>query len=153
MQNEVHADAAAPDEDVKRISHEQDGAVTVLRSLCMSCEEQGETRLLLMRVPFFRDVILMAFECAHCGFRSSEVQSAEVQARGCRFTVTVASRADLDRQLVKGDRAAVRVPELDFEIPAGTQGGVLTTVEGLLSRADEHLRSQQPLRRAAPSLH
>ena len=67
------------------------GDVMCLKSLCVSCEDEGVTNLLLTRIPFFRDVILMAFECEHCGYRSSELQSAEVQEKGCRFEVTVAT--------------------------------------------------------------
>jgi zinc finger protein len=122
--------------------------VTVIPSLCMACHETGVTRILLTRIPFFRDVILMAFECEECGYRNSEVQSAEVQEKGCLFEATVRTQRDLNRQLVKSDRAAVRIPELDFEIPAITQKGVFTTVEGLLSRAIDNLAAEQPLRRA-----
>ena len=88
-ENTENADTEIVSSNTSRISYEAEGEITVLKSLCMNCEEQGITRLLLTRIPFFRDVILMAFECPHCGFRSSEVQSAEVQARGCCFTVTL----------------------------------------------------------------
>ena len=44
-------------------------------SLCMNCEEQGVTRLFLTRIPFFKEVVLMSFECPHCGYRNSEIQS------------------------------------------------------------------------------
>lgn len=122
--------------------------VTAIPSLCMACHETGMTRVLLTRIPFFRDVILMAFECEECGYRNSEVQSAEVQEKGCQFEATIRTARDLNRQLVKSDRAVVRIPELDFEIPAITQKGVFTTVEGLLSRAIDNLAAEQPLRRA-----
>lgn len=122
--------------------------VMAIPSLCMACHETGVTRLLLTRIPFFRDVILMAFECEECGYRSSEVQPSEYQEKGCAFEVTVRSTADLNRQLVKSDRATVRVPEVDLEIPANTQKGVFTTVEGLLSRAVDNLSAEQPLRRS-----
>ena len=46
---------------------------------------------------------------------------------------------DLNRQLIKSDKASVGVPELQFEIPPGTQAGVLTTVEGMLKSAIEGL--------------
>lgn len=36
---------------------------------------QGTTRLLLTRIPHFKEVILMAFECPHCGNRNNEIQS------------------------------------------------------------------------------
>lgn len=61
------------------------GEMMSLRSLCVACMDQGVTNMLLTRVPFFRDIIIMAFECEHCGYRSSEAQSAEVQERGVRF--------------------------------------------------------------------
>ena len=147
-ENTENADTEIVSSNTSRISYEAEGEITVLKSLCMNCEEQGITRLLLTRIPFFRDVILMAFECPHCGFRSSEVQSAEVQARGCCFTVTLTTKQDLNRQLVKGEKATVTLPELEFEIPAGTQGGVFTTAEGLLDRAIENLNNTQTMRRA-----
>lgn len=144
MQHETEREE---EDDRKKITYEAGGAITVLKSLCMNCEEQGVTRLLLTRIPFFRDVILMAFECEHCGFRNSEVQSAEVQERGCKFEVKINSTRDMNRQLVKGEKATITLPELDFEIPPGTQGGVLTTVEGLLDRAIENLDTSQAVRR------
>lgn len=48
------------------------------------------------------------------------------------------------RQVVKSDSATVRVPELDFEIPAATQKGTISTVEGLLSDAASNLRCSSP---------
>ena len=44
------------------------------------------------------------------------------------------------RQVVKSDSATVTIPELDFEIPAATQKGSITTVEGLLSDASDNLK-------------
>jgi ZPR1 zinc finger protein len=131
-----------------KFTSEAGGAITALRSLCMNCHAQGTTRLLLTRIPFFRDIIIMAFECEECGFRNSEVQSAEVQEHGCHFEVRVETPRDLNRQLVKGDKATITIPELDFEIPAGTQSGVFTTIEGVLDRARENLDASQPVRRA-----
>ena len=53
--------------------------VEEIESMCINCEEnvipstsqntdsQGTTRLLLTKIPFFREVILMSFSCPHCG--------------------------------------------------------------------------------------
>ena len=38
----------------------------------------------------------------------------------------------MSRQIVKSDKAAIRIPELDFEMPGVAQRGSLTTIEGLL---------------------
>ena len=147
------ADADASDGDAEarpagRAFEPGADGVMVIPSLCMGCREEGTTRLLLTHIPFFRDVILMAFECDACGLRNSEVQSAEVQSRGARFEVRVATAADLNRQLVKGDKATATVRELGLEIPPATQAGVFTTIEGLLSTAAAALAESQPLRRA-----
>ncbi|NWW42367.1 ZPR1 protein, partial [Pedionomus torquatus] len=55
---------------------------------------------------------------------------------------------DMNREVVKTDCATARIPELDFEIPAFTQKGVLTTIEGMIDRAVAGLEQDQPLRRA-----
>ena len=49
--------------------------------------------------------------------------------------------------MVRADSASLTIPELDFEVPAHTQEGGLTTVEGILMRAVEGLEQDQPLRR------
>ncbi|KAL7276515.1 nucleolar zinc-finger protein [Rhizina undulata] len=117
-----------------------------IESLCMNCHEQGMTRLLLTRIPFFREVVLMSFSCSHCHFRNSEIQSAGViQERGCRYTLKIESKADLDRQVVKSETCTSRFVELDLEIPA--QRGHLTNVEGLLSTVLEDLEQDQQARK------
>ncbi|XP_010011787.1 PREDICTED: LOW QUALITY PROTEIN: zinc finger protein ZPR1, partial [Nestor notabilis] len=55
---------------------------------------------------------------------------------------------DLNREVVKTDCATARIPELDFEIPAFSQKGVLTTIEGIIDRAVAGLEQDQPVRRA-----
>ena len=47
---------------------------------------------------------------------------------------------------MKSDSATVTVPELEFEIPMGTQKGTITTVEGMLREASEALSVLQPQR-------
>lgn len=37
----------------------------------------------------------------------------------------------------QSDTASVRIPELDLELTSGTLGGVVTTVEGLITKISE----------------
>lgn len=107
---------------------------------------QGITRLLLTRIPFFREIILMSFYCPHCNFKNSEIQSAgEIQQKGSRYELRLTTAADFARQVVKSDTSVVKFIELDIEIPAGR--GQLTNVEGLLSMILEDLELQQPARK------
>ncbi|NXI99212.1 ZPR1 protein, partial [Psophia crepitans] len=109
----------------------------------------GVTRLLLTRIPFFKEIIVSSFACDSCAWSNTEIQSAgRIQEQGVRYALAVTSRQDLNREVVKTDCATAQIPELDFEIPAFTQKGVLTTVEGIIDRAVAGLEQDQPLRRA-----
>ena len=53
---------------------------------------QGTTRMLLTKIPFFKEIVVMSFDCPHCGFKNNEVQSAgRIQDKGCTITLLVSS--------------------------------------------------------------
>ncbi|NWR36727.1 ZPR1 protein, partial [Tachuris rubrigastra] len=109
----------------------------------------GVTRLLLTRIPFFKEIIVSSFSCDSCSWSNTEIQSAgRIQEQGVRYALAVTSRQDMNREVVKTDCATARIPELDFEIPAFSQKGVLTTIEGIIDRAVAGLEQDQPARRA-----
>jgi zinc finger protein len=119
-----------------------------IESLCMACRKNGTTRLLLTVIPHFKEVILMAFECPHCGLRNNEIQGgAAISDRGAIYTCRVDTKADMNRQIVKGETASIRLVELDFEIPANTQKGLLNTVEGFVMKIVEDLEENQAQRK------
>ncbi|KAJ4983719.1 ZPR1 zinc-finger domain-containing protein [Stagonosporopsis vannaccii] len=139
MGRKVAEASGQQDEDDSRVVDE-------IESLCMNCHENGTTRLLLTRIPFFREIVIMSFECPHCHFRNSEIQPAgEIQQRGVKFTVRVDSADDLSKQVVKSDTALFRVEDIDLEIPPGR--GQLTNVEGILSMVAQDLEQKQDERR------
>lgn len=35
---------------------------------------QGVTRLLLTKIPYYKNVVLMSFSCEECGFENNEIQ-------------------------------------------------------------------------------
>ncbi|XP_075765901.1 zinc finger protein ZPR1 [Pelodiscus sinensis] len=121
-----------------------------IESLCMSCYRNGVTRLLLTKIPFFKEIIVSSFACDSCAWSNTEIQSAgRIQEQGVRYTLSVSARQDMNREVVKTDCATARIPELDFEIPAFSQKGALTTIEGIIDRAVVGLEQDQPVRRAA----
>ncbi|KAF6236126.1 hypothetical protein HO173_005754 [Letharia columbiana] len=120
--------------------------VDEIESLCMNCHENGMTRLLLTRIPFFREIILMSFYCEHCHLKNNEIQPAgEIQEQGSKYAFKLSSLDDLERQLVKSDTAILRIEDLLIEVPAGR--GRLTNVEGILSEVLKDLEGDQKLRR------
>ncbi|BGP41307.1 nucleolar zinc-finger protein [Rhodotorula kratochvilovae] len=130
-----------------------DVPVEVIESLCMECHEQGETRMLLTVIPYFREVIVVSFRCEHCGYHNNEIQSAgEIQPLGAVYTVKCTSRDDLNRQLVKSEHCTISIPEYQLTIPPGR--GQFTTVEGVVADTVRDLLHDQPLRRIQhPELH
>jgi len=128
---------------------DEDAQPTEIESLCMNCYENGITRMLLTKIPFFKEIIISSFNCDNCGWTNTEIQSAgRIQDQGITYTLKVKSKQDMDREVVRADSATTRIPELDFEIPAYTQKGALSTIEGLLDRAVAGLEQDQPIRRA-----
>ncbi|CAM9344650.1 unnamed protein product [Phaeothamnion confervicola] len=119
--------------------------VVDLPESCPACGAMGETRMCVTDIPHFKEVIIMAFDCPTCNFKSNEVKGGgAVPARGTRHTLRVLSAADLGRDVLKSDTAGMAIPELDLEMAMGTLGGVYTTVEGLLKKARDSLAEANP---------
>ncbi len=91
-------------------------------------------------------------QCLLACNRNNEVSfTGTFGEQGVKYTLTIAKgdQQALSRQVVKSDSAVITVPELEFEIPAATQKGSITTVEGLLMDAASNIRLLQEERRAA----
>ncbi len=128
-----------------------DQEVTEIESLCMNCEQNGLTKMFLTHIPYFKEVIVMAFSCPHCNFCNNEIQSAsEIQIDGVQITCKVNTKADLGRQVVKAASSVVIVKELELEVPPSQNqnNAVLTTIEGLLDRIIDDLSDQQEHRKS-----
>ncbi|KAJ1901419.1 nucleolar zinc-finger protein [Kickxella alabastrina] len=122
-------------------------SATEIESLCMRCEENGSTKIMLTRIPHFKSIIILSFECPHCGFKNNEVQSGEsIQEKGQRYELRCTTRADLSRQIVRNSTSSVAIPELEFSAPPATNS-MMTTVEGLISRIMEDLEMDQAQRK------
>ena len=124
------------------VNVDPENPVTEIESLCMNCKDQGTTRLLLTKIPFFKDVIVMSFSCPHCGYRNNSIEDAkELAPQGIHFVLTVKTNKDMDRRIIKSNFASLSVPCCGLEIPQMTQKGKLSTVEGFISTAKENLNA------------
>lgn len=150
-QNAVSGSSTA--EEKKPIFRELDAdetpaEATEIESACMSCFKTGVTRLLLTKIPFFKEVVIMSFKCEFCGYENNEIQSAsEVQKRGVLIELEVKDANDLNRRVVRSDYTLVKIPEVELEIPAQSQKGEITTVEGVIDRTIRGLAQDQDKRR------
>ncbi|XP_052298250.1 uncharacterized protein LOC102629443 isoform X2 [Citrus sinensis] len=114
--------------------------VMTFPSTCGACAASCETRMFMTRIPYFQEVIVMASTCDACGYRNSELKpGGRIPEKGKRITLFVKNINDLSRDLIKSDTAGVKIPELDLELAGGTLGGIVTTVEGLITKISESL--------------
>merc|ERR1712093_363426 len=76
-QNGTNDPASNGAESTDKPDENEPKVVDEIESLCMNCQENGITRLLLTRIPFF---------CPHCNFKNSEIQAAgEIQQKGSHY--------------------------------------------------------------------
>ena len=120
------------------------GVDVIEGSLCVECGGTGKTMLMLHKIPFFREIIIGSFKCNDCHARNNEVTfGGEIQSKGSRVELKITHANDLNRQVIKSDSASISIPELEFEIPPGTQKGEITTLEGILKQAATNLSLYQ----------
>ncbi|ELU09893.1 hypothetical protein CAPTEDRAFT_178707 [Capitella teleta] len=124
-----------------------DETVTEIESLCMRCYKQGVTRLLLTKIPFFREVVLSSFCCEHCHHVDSGIQSAsQHQERGVKYVLQVRNSKDMNRQVVKSEVATFEIPLLEFQQPPSRKGEVIN-LEGMMQNVVRDLEMFQEERR------
>lgn len=141
-------ETSSEDNGIKVGYHDAEGhPIQEIESYCVNCSKNGVTRMLLTRIPFFREVIIMSFECPHCHFKNSEIQpAAQIAEKGARYVLKIENKEDFNRQVVKSETSTCRFAELDIEIPP--KRGQLTNIEGLLTEMVADLESDQEARKS-----
>ncbi len=103
------------------------------------------TRISIIRIPFFKEVLLESFSCDHCGFKNTSVKSAgEIQQKGTKFTFRIENQEDFQRQVVRTDSAVFKIETIDLETPSY---GQLTNLESVISKVLVDLEADQPTRK------
>jgi zinc finger protein len=41
---------------------------------CSNCDKSGNVQMCFSSIPFFKEIIIMAFICDYCGYRNSEIK-------------------------------------------------------------------------------
>ncbi|KAM7500362.1 hypothetical protein LguiA_024776 [Lonicera macranthoides] len=114
--------------------------VMTFPSTCGVCAARCETRMFVTKIPYFQEVIVMSSSCDFCGYRNSELKPGGcIPPKGKKVTVSVKNINDLSRDVIKSDTAGVTIPEIDLELSSGTLGGLVTTIEGLITKISENL--------------
>jgi zinc finger protein len=106
------------------------------------------TRILPIKIPFFKEILLESFSCDHCGWKNNTVKSAgQIQEKGTKFTFKLDTMRDFQRQVVRSDTGIFRIEDLGLEMPPAP--GQFTNLEGLISKIKTDLENDQPARKEA----
>merc|ERR1719220_3372021 len=125
--------------------------VFTIASNCPNCNAVCEANFKTVKIPFFKDVIIMATNCETCAYKSNEVKSGTgFSDLGQKITLTLNNqknlpstdlKIDLARDILKSETAAIAIPQMDFEMGRGAIQGKFTTVEGLLQDIQKLVKS------------
>jgi zinc finger protein len=69
---------------------------------CSSCGAPCDTKMKMVDIPYFKEVVLMSTCCDNCGYKSNEVKSGgAVAEKGRRIILRVTEQEDLSRDMLK----------------------------------------------------
>jgi zinc finger protein len=112
---------------------------------CYSCGKTGFANMCIASIPFFKEIIIMAYNCEYCGYRNTEIKSGGgISEKATRIVYRVEKPEDLNRDVFKSETCVLAIPELDFAMAPGTLGSHYTTVEGLLDKIGTSLKENNP---------
>ncbi|GAB67200.1 zinc-finger domain containing protein [Plasmodium cynomolgi strain B] len=128
----------------ENISEEEEGKlIESFTSNCPCCNYMGANNFCEINIPGFKKCLIMSYVCGNCNFKTSEIKSSgEINPKGKKITLTVRSKSDLNRFVIKSETASIHIPIVDLTSDYGTLGGSLTTVEGLILKIIESLEDK-----------
>lgn len=112
---------------------------------CTECSTPCETRMHMVQIPHFREVILMATTCDQCGYKTNEVRSGgAIAGKGKRITLRMTDEDDLGRDVLKSETCTLEIPEIGLHLSTNALGGRFTTLEGLLRQVHDEVQDKTP---------
>ena len=112
---------------------------------CPQCFREGIVKMCQATIPFFKAIIIMAFVCEICGYKSTEIkQGGGISEKGSKITFHVTKPEHCNRDVFKSDSCTVIIPEIDMQLEPGTLGAVYTTVEGFLTKIIDQMEEVNP---------
>lgn len=82
----------------------------------------------------------MSNACDECGYKNSELRpGGGISPKGRILRLNVLNQEDLNRDVIKSDSASLEIPDLELKLSSGA--GLITTVEGLIARFINDLKT------------
>ena len=101
-QPEPEPNTSKPDETVEEEETNLDDEVHQFHANCPNCGVMCDTKMKVTKIPYFKEVIVMATTCDGCGSRTNEVKSGSgIEPKGRKITFQVMDIEDLSRDVLK----------------------------------------------------
>ena len=119
QEREIGLPVASNDEVTAPLENEDEfelnQQVHVFPGNCSRCNTPSETKMHLLDIPHFKEVIIMSTNCDSCGFKSNEVKAGgAVAEKGRKITLLMTEIDDLSRDILKVSFFAFSLPTLNF---------------------------------------
>ena len=73
---------------------------------CTSCGFRVICKMKQVKIPFFKEITIMAVNCDNCGSRSNEVKAGGgMEPKGKKISLKIQNKEDLARDILKSDTA------------------------------------------------
>ena len=140
-QNEEKGDTVEPAKDLQEQGNadlsgdklDLENEVLTFPTNCPDCNAPAQTNMKVTKIPYFKEVVIMATSCDICDHKTNEVKSGGgIEDKGTKITLNIIDSTDLNRDILKSETATIEIPELEFEMGGHAIGGRFTTLEGLL---------------------
>ena len=140
-----YMDFSKPVDESSNVAAGKEHELMTFESHCYACSALGEVRMCQATIPYFKEIIIMAFSCEVCGHRSSEIkQGGGISEKATKITFRITKPTDINRDIFKSDTCLLEIPEVDLTLQPGTLGSVYTTIEGMLDKIITHLDDTNP---------
>jgi zinc finger protein len=97
MNEQIGLPAEEPEEEF-----DLEEQVHVFPGNCSRCNAPSETRMHMLDIPHFKEVIIMATDCEKCGYKSNEVKAGgAISPYGQRIILKMTDSEDLSRDILK----------------------------------------------------
>lgn len=69
-------DFSKPIDEQNKTDEEDDVKKEVMKfpTPCYACSAEGVANMCIATIPFFKEIIIMAFACENCGYHSTEIK-------------------------------------------------------------------------------
>lgn len=85
-------DFSKPIDDAQNVENQEDVKKEVMQfpQQCYACTAPGVCKMCIATIPFFKEIIIMAFSCDTCGHKSTEIkQGGGISEKATKITFDV----------------------------------------------------------------